>query len=361
MNLELTDDQRMLKDMLDRLVADTGGVEAHRAAARMPRGWSPDMWREIVELGLPAMLLDEALGGLAGGGTELMIVGEALGRGLIAAPYLENGVLAAPILAAGDGDTAARALASLIDGSRSHALVTEGVTATGDRLSGAVRNVRGGDSADTLIVAAGDGIFIVPADAEGLRREGYPVHGGGRAANLHFDAVAATRILTGEAARKAVAAAEARRITYLAAMALGLASHALDTTIDYLNTRVQFGQPLGANQSLQHRAAEMYVELEQLRSATILAACMLDEADQLERERVMVAVAATVARTTRFIAQQAVQLHGGIGVTDEHVIGHCFLNLTAITIALGGVDANVTRLSDLGGFVSREPYWEAAR
>jgi alkylation response protein AidB-like acyl-CoA dehydrogenase len=361
-NLDLTDDQKMLRDMLDRFVGDKGGVAAYRAAARTPRGWWPETWRAIVELGLPAILLDEAHGGLAGGGTELIILGEALGRGLVASPFLENAVLVAPILAACEGEAAARELEALLDGSRTYALVTEGIAATGDRLQGMARNVRGGDAADTLIMAvAGEGIFAVPAGAEGLRRDGYPTHGGGRAADLYVDAVAATRILSGDAARETIDDAGARQTTYLAAAALGLAGYALDTTVEHLKTRVQFGQLLGFNQSLQHRAAEMYVELEQLRSATILAACMLDEPDRMERERVMAAVAAMVVRTTRFIAQQSVQLHGGIGVTEEHVIGHCFLNLTAIAITLGGADANLKRLSDLGGFVSGDPYWQAGR
>ncbi len=359
MNLELTDDQRLLKDMVDRFAADVGGLDAHRAAIRSTGGWSEDAWRGLAELGLTAILIDEAAGGLGGGGTELMIVGEAIGRTLLSVPYLDTVICGGTILAGAPSAVRDRALPGLLDGTSEVALVEFGITADDGVLTGIAHGVGGGGGADRLIVAANDALYLIDGDAPGVTRESYPLHGGGSAADVRLDAVHGERIAAGDDAARLLGQAHDRRTTFLAAEALGAAEGAFQATTDYIKTRVQFGQPLATNQSLQHRAAEMLVEIEQMRSVTILAACSLNEPDGDERARIMAAVSIVAAKATKFVAQQAVQLHGGIGVTEEHAVGHWFLRLTAIALLLDGTTATHT-LAGLGGFVSAAPYWEAA-
>lgn len=358
MDLELSDDQRLLKDMVERFAIDTGGLDAHRAAVRSEHGWSTDMWRQMAELGLVAIPVSEDAGGLGGGGVELMIVGEAFGRHLVDSPFLETAVIGGTILSGVESAARGDVLKPVIDGSVTVALIERGMTGHVDGLTGTARAVIGGGGADLFIVAAHDKVFLVDAGATGVMRDDYALHGGGRAADIRFDNVRAT-VLGGEnVAGPLLVRAQAARTVYLAAEALGLAEQAFALTIEYLKTRVQFGKPIGVNQSLQHRSAEMFVEIEQMRSAAILAACSLDERNVDDRTRIMAGVSMVIAKAARFIAQQAVQLHGGIGVTEEHAVGHQFLRLTAIALLLNG-DAQTRLLADLGGFVVATPWGNA--
>jgi len=350
-NFDLSADQRMLEDSLARLVADRYALDQRADYARRPEGWSRDLWRAFVDLGLTMLPFAEGDGGLGLGGVETMLVGQAFGRGLMMEPYLPCVVLAGTAIARcpASGERS-RHLFAIMDGSAIYALADrEQVTADradcGWRLSGALTLVLGGDSADRIVVFGDRGVFIASTDAAGLTRRAYRLHGGGGAADIALDGVAATRLGDGDSTHAIEAG-----IAFLAAEAAGAMASALAVTVDYLKTREQFGKPIGANQALQHRAAEMAVEAEQARSAAIYAALLTEEPDADERGRGYAAVKAVIGKSGAFVAQQVVHLHGGIGVSEEHIASHYFRRLTAIGMLLGDTDAQITRLATLGGF-----------
>lgn len=364
MNLELSDDQRMLKDSIERLVTERYPFDKRHGHAAGARGFSDAVWGEMVELGLTMLPFSEHLGGLGLGGVETMIVGEAIGRGLLLEPYLSSIVLAGTAIAEGTvPEIAAAQLEGIMGGQTIAALADRAeVTATpnGDsvRLDGAASLVLGGDHADVFVVTSNDDAWIVPADAPGLSRRGFSLHGGGGAADLTLNGVQVSNEarVTASAVTRAIEAG----IAFLAAEAAGAMRAALDVTVEYLKTRVQFGKAIGTNQALQHRAAEMLVEVEQVTSAAIYGALLANENDPAERARGTAAIKAVIGKTGRFVAQYAVQLHGGIGVSEEHVVSHYFRRLTAIGMLLGGTDEQIKRLAKMGGFTSATPHLAAA-
>lgn len=349
MNFDLSDDQRMLKDSVDRLVADRYQLDQRLAYMAEPKGWSDSVWQEIIELGLTMLPFPEDVGGLGLGQVELMIVGEAFGRGLVVEPYLASVVLAGTAIAHGAGPQAADLLAPIMAGEAIAALADQAeVTLNDGYLSGRATAVLGGNSAALFVIPVGDGGYVVRSDAPGLKVRRFAIHGGGRAADLLLDRVAVDP--DGRLANGAIARAIEAGIGFLAAEAAGAMQAALDETVDYLKTRQQFGKPIGSNQALQHRAAEMLVEVEQVRSAAIFAAILAGEQDDCERAKGYAAVKAVVGKSARFVAQNAVQLHGGIGVSEEHVVSHRFRRLTAIGMLLGNTETHVKCLASLGGF-----------
>lgn len=365
MDLELSDDQRMLQDSVQRLVAERYDLDARRAAMREPRGWSPAMWSAITDLGLTMLPFLHEQGGLGLGGVETMIVGEAFGRGLVVEPYLPSIVLAGTAIreCATPGQTE-RWLPGLMSGEMIATFADCGSVAArqeGDDwlLDGEARMVLGGDSANLLLIPAGVHLFAVPALAGGVERRGYRLHGGGTAADLRLSSVRVpdTDRLAGNGSTSRVIEAG---IAWLAAEATGAMQAALDLTVEYLKTREQFGKTIGANQALQHRAAEMLVEVEQARSAAMYAALLADEPDEHVRAAGHAAVKAVIGKAGRFVAQNAVQLHGGIGVSEEHAISHYFRRLTAIGMILGDSESQLGRLAALGGFTGASPHFAAA-
>ncbi len=364
MNFDYSDDQRMLKDSIDRLVGERYPFDKRADHGAEPRGFSEAVWREMVELGLTMLPFEESLGGLGLGGVEMMIVGEAVGRGLLLEPLLPSVVLAGTAIAYGAAPAVAEAqLAAIMSGETLAALADRATIAAhadagGIRLDGRAAVVLGGDHAELFVLPAGDSAWIVPADAPGLAVRGYRLHGGGGAADLTLDGVRVDE--TARIALPAVTRALEAGVAFLAAEAAGAMRAALDTTVDYLKTREQFGKAIGTNQALQHRAAEMLVEVEQAASAAIFAALVAGETDAAERARSTAAVKAVIGKTGRFVAQSAIQLHGGIGVSQEHVISHYFRRLTAIGMLLGGTDAQLKRLAALGGFTGSEQHLRAA-
>lgn len=365
MDLDLSDDQRMLKESVDRLIADRYGFEQRAAIVATPEGWSREVWASFAEMGLTMLPFAEDVGGLGLGGVETMLVGEAFGRGLVVEPYLASVVLAGTAIArGGTAEQVERWLPGVMGGETIAALADQATISArredgGWRLYGDARTVLSGDVADILLVPADDALFVIPADAAGLSRRGYRLHGGGGAADL-----ALAGVFVGDEARLAGAGALTRAVEaglgYLAAEACGAMQAALDMTVEYLKTREQFGKPIGTNQALQHRAAEMLVEVEQARSAAIYAALLADEPDAGERARGLAAVKAVIGKTGRYVAQNAVQLHGGIGVSEEHAVSHYFRRLTAIGLLLGDTESQIERVAALGGFTGAEPHFATA-
>lgn len=383
MNFDLNEEQRMLKDAVDRLVADRYGFEQRNRYLGEADGWSRELWASYAELGLLGLPFAEADGGFAGGPAETLIVMEAAGRGLLLEPYLASVVLAGGLLASA-ASPAQRAdiLPALIAGERLLAFAHGEAQARYDLadvatrarrdgsdwvLDGCKRYVLHGDCADQLIVSArvsgarrdADGIalFVVDAGASGVQRRGYQTQDRLRAADITLDGVrvpeSALLGVAGQALpliEKAVDGA----LAALCAEAVGAMQQALDMTVEYLKVRKQFGVLIGSFQALQHRAVDMLVMIEQARSMALYASMMATEDDPSERRRAIAAAKVQINRSARYVAQQAVQLHGGIGVTEECQVGHYMRRLSMIEILFGDADHHLAQLARDGGLIAAD-------
>lgn len=378
MDFDLTDEQRILKDSVDRLIADRYGFEARRVYRSEPDGWSRDLWAQFAELGLLGLPFAEVDGGYGGGPVETALVMEAFGRSLVIEPYLASIVISGAVLRHGASDAQrARLVPSIASGEHVYAYaqverqsryslndVKTRATPDGDvwRLSGAKSLALHGDTADWLLVTArtageerdrhGIGLFLVDAAATGVQRRGYPTQDGMRAAEIDLDNVAAEALGDAHDALPGLERAQDEVLAALAAEAVGVMQAMHELTLDYLKTRKQFGRAIGENQSLQHRAVDMYVSLEQARSMSIFATMMVQEEDRTERQRAMHAAKVQIGRSGRHIGQESVQLHGGIGVTMEYAVGHYFKRMTMIERTFGDTDSHLAALARLGGLIA---------
>ena len=365
MDLDYTEEQVLLQDAVRRLLAERYPFDARRALIADPRGWSAALWGQLAEMGLLAATFAEADGGLGGGPVESLIIAEALGGALAAEPYLATVAMGATALKLGV-NSALRAelapqiaageliLACAVDGERPRAR-REGA---GFVVDGVARNVVHGDSADRLVVACdgdeGPVVLVLDAGAAGVSRRGHRTFDGLRAAEIQFAgarAEAGAVLGEGAEAESLIERVVQHAIACLAAEATGVMAMVLDLTVEHLKTRAQFGQKLASFQALQHRAVEMLVSLEQARSMALYAATMVEAADSLERRKAMAAVKQVISQAGRFVGQNAVQLHGGVGVTEEHRAGWGLKRLTMIDMMFGDADAQAARLAALGGFV----------
>jgi alkylation response protein AidB-like acyl-CoA dehydrogenase len=366
MDLDYTEEQALLQDAVKRLLAERYPFEARRALVADPRGWSRELWRRLAELGLLAATFDEEDGGLDGGPVESLIIAQALGTALSAEPYLSTIAMGAAALKL-SGNSALRAelapqiaageliLACAVEGERPRA---RGRGGGGWVVAGLARNVFHGDSADRLLVACeaeeGPVLLLLDAAAAGVARRGHRTFDGLRAAEIRFDDVAAEPgavLAEGAEAEALIERVVQHALAALAAEAVGIMEMLMEITVEHLKTRSQFGQPLAKFQVLQHRAVEMLIALEQARSMALFAAAMVEAPDALERRKAFAAVKTVIGRAGRLVGQTAVQLHGGIGVTEEHRAGWGLKRLTMIALQLGDADAHAARLADLGGFV----------
>lgn len=381
MDFDLNDEQRLLRESIDRLLTDRYGFEQRSAHIRAEGGYDRALWQEYADLGLLALPFAEADGGIGGGPEEVMLVMEAFGRVLAVEPYLPGIVMAASLVnALADGPQRA-ALVPAIAAGEVRLAIAHAEAGSGNRLAHVATTAREGgtgwvlDGTKTLVLhggsagaflltarlsgATGDeaglGVFLVPANAAGLSRRDYPTQDGMRAAELTLDGVMleSAALLGGNRdAFPALARMRDVAIAALCAEAVGAMEKALDLTVEYLKVRKQFGRPIGDFQVLQHRAAEMLIELEQSRSMAIYATMMTRESDAASRARAVSAAKVQIGRAARFIGQQAVQLHGGIGVTMEFAVGHYFKRLTMIEKAFGDTDHHMERLAEAGGLAA---------
>ncbi|MFJ1301548.1 acyl-CoA dehydrogenase family protein [Pseudomonadota bacterium AL_CKDN230030165-1A_HGKHYDSX7] len=370
MNFEHTEDRRMLADMLRRFVAEQYDFPARDAIARSDAGWSQAMWQRYAELGAIGALFTEADGGLGGAGFDIMVVFEALGRGLVLEPFLDT-LMVGSVLARAGTPAQRERLAALIDGTETaawahaepgngYALDEVDTTARRDGdhwvLNGAKAVVTLGDQADWLLVSArvSDteiGLFLVPGDAAGVSRQGYPLIDGGRAAELTLSNVrvpADHAVGTPQDGAALIEHAAGRGMLALCAEALGAMDAAREATLEYLGTRRQFGAPLGSFQALQHRMADLLIEIEQARSAVINAAAALDKPARFARERALSAAKVTIGRVGTRVAEESIQLHGGIGMTWELPLAHHAKRLVMIDHQLGDEDHHLRRYIALG-------------
>ncbi len=375
MDFEINDEQRLLADSVGRwLDADYRFEDFRRFAADAVV--ARQNWARLAELGLLGVNIPEADGGLGGGPVETLLIMQQFGRALVVDPYVSNAVIAVALLAAesvgerrahlleqiGAGSCRVSIAALEPDGRFDLSLVRTVAKAEGGgfSLSGRKAVVIHGDTADQLIVSArtagsagethGISLFLVDAHSPGIDIRGFPTIDGQRAAEVQFKDV---RVDQGALLGRLHGGAEPlewavdRGIAALCAEAVGAMEKLLELTAEHLRTRKQFGQPIGKFQALQHRVADMAIAVEQARSMALLAAARVDVEDRAERRRAISAAKAMAGRCGRLVAQQAVQLHGGMGMTDEIQVGYYFKRLTAIDVTWGNVEHHVELYGDL--------------
>ncbi|MFN3853343.1 MAG: acyl-CoA dehydrogenase family protein [Phreatobacter sp.] len=381
MDFDLTEEQQLLKDSVESYLADTYDFENRRRIAALPGGWSPDVWAKFAELGLLGLPFAEEDGGFGGGAVETMLVAEAFGRRLVLEPWLATVILGGGVLKrAGSAEQKAAHIPAIAEGSRTLALATTerhsrydlfDVTTTARRdgsgyvLDGQKAVVVHGGTADALIVSArtagarrdrgGIGLFLIPADAAGLSRRDTPTQDGTHAAEVTLSGVrvgAEAVIGDPEGGLPVLEAVADEAIAALCAEAVGAMDEVTAVTVDYLKQRKQFGVNIGSFQALQHRAAEMFVALEQARSMAMFAAMTAATEDPVERRALASAAKVQIGRSAKFIGQQAIQLHGGIGMTMEYKAGHYFKRLTMIDTLFGDTDHHLAAVADYGRLVT---------
>lgn len=375
MNFELDEGQRALQDSVARLLADRHGLEQYRAIAAGEPGFSNELWHEMAAMGLPAMLVPEAYEGIGGSASDLLVVMRECGRSLLASPLLACSVLPAVAIAQSpDEDLRRQWLPALASGERLVAWAHEEPqsdvdgrwiatraqeAADGWRLTGRKPNVLFGASASHLLVSArvagqdgeaqGLALFLVAADAPGVACRAHRLVDDAPAAEIGF--TAAPGVLVAEAgpdgALPALRHALAIGTAALCADMVGAMEAAVKLTIDYLNVRKQFGKPIAANQALRHRVAEMQVSLEMATSMAIAAAVAAGRPDDPEARRDLHRAKLLVGKQARNVCHAAIQLHGGIGMTQEYAVGHTLRRVHVLDQLFGDSEAQARALDVL--------------
>ncbi|MGF6807504.1 alkylation response protein AidB-like acyl-CoA dehydrogenase [Paraburkholderia sp. Clong3] len=374
MDFTFNDEQQQFADALRRYLDRSYGFEARQQIVRSEAGVSAVHWAAFTELGLTALPVPETQGGFNGGPIDMLVVMQELGRALVVEPFWATavGIEALRLAGTGDGEDAAlleraaqgeaRLAVAFHEPHARYDLFDVATTASGQgaqhTLSGTKSVVLHGAQADHWIVPARlDGeiaLFVVARDAAGVTLTEYRTIDGQRAATLEFNGTPARR-LAGEHAGAATLEQIADYGTLLlCAEALGALDALNHATVEYTKTRQQFGQPIARFQALQHRMVEMLIHAEQARSITYLAAMRYASEDANERRRAISAAKVRVGQAARFVGQQAVQLHGGMGVTNEVAAAHLFKRLAIIGTTLGDVDHHLARFATLPGFAVAE-------
>ncbi len=377
MDFSFTEEQTMLRDSVRRFVSEAYDFEGYRKIAASEAGYSPDIWQQLGELQWQALPFSEADGGHGYGPVELLLLMEEMGRGLCIEPYLPNVVLAGQLITIlGNESQKNSFLPGLFDGSQQYSLAhaelggrydpayCEAKAVANDdgyTLNGQKSMVLNGPNADAFIVLArstgetenqnGLSLFIVPKNTDGLSIKGYPILGGGVACELTLSNVQipADALLGSEGqAFEALESVIDLATVASCAEAYGAMQAMLEKTVEYLKTRKQFGVPLAGMQILQHRMVDMYIEVQQSQSMILMAMLRFSEGNRAEQKQAASACKAYLHKASKFVAQQAVQLHGGIGVTEELDIGHYFRRLTAFGTLFGDRSYHLRRFTELG-------------
>jgi alkylation response protein AidB-like acyl-CoA dehydrogenase len=379
MDFDFKEEQLQFAEALKRWIARDYDFEARRASIHSPHGSSSQAWATLTELGMTALPVPEAQGGFSGSALDMFVVMRELGRGLVVEPYFATVLGAEFLKLAGGHESVLEQVAAgemklacaLGERQSRHDMADIATSAVLEgesyRLSGEKTVVVHGGEARCLVVSArtagaqcdqdGISLFLVPADAPGVTITGYRTLDGQRAASVRLDqlelpadAVIGKPGQGWQVLEKALDYGAA----LLCAEALGAMEALFDATLDYLKTRQQFGVPIGKFQALQHRMADMFIHLEQARSMALLAAVKQGSGDAVERRRAVSAAKYRVGEAARFIGQQAIQLHGGMGVTDELPASHYFKRLAFIGLTLGDADHHLAR------FIAQPSFAEGA-
>src|SRR3981081_1526071 len=380
MDFDLSEEQRLLKESVEGLLGDSYEFEHRKKKMGEKGGWSKAVWNKFAEQGLLGLPFSEDDGGFGAGAVEIMIVMEAMGRALVLEPYLSTVVIGGGFLRHG-GSAAQKAanIPGIIDGSKTFGFAQLeknsrydlNDVATSAKKKGGAYVIDGekfvvlnGESADTLIVTArtkggqrdagGIGVFLVPGNAKGITKKSYPTQDGLHAADIAFTGVevgADAAIGDPENALPLIERVVDEARTAISAEAVGIMDESLKATVEYLKTRKQFGVPIGSVQTLQHRAADMFVAVEQARSMSMFATMASDFDDARERATAVAAAKVQIGKSLKFVGQQSIQLHGGIGMTMEAKIGHYFKRLTMIENTFGDTDYHLRRVTSSGGLI----------
>lgn len=368
MNFELSEDQQMLVETVTAFVRKESPVSRLRKLREDETGWSKATWRKMGEFGWLGAAFPESVGGAGGSFVDAALILEQLGTTLVPEPFAPSLVAGRVLLRGGDEAQQQRWLAPMLAGQSTVALGfvetrgrhdVEAVSLTADagRLTGEKRFVLNGHAADQLILSArADGdlaLFVVDRDAPGLTIQSIKTMDGHHAATVRCDGVEVgperrlgghARAILDEAMDLGAAAACAEGV--------GIMRTVLQMTAEYLRTREQFGVKIGTFQALQHRAVDMFIETELARSSSLLAAIKADDPDEDERMATVSAAKAQLAVSGRFVTQQAIQLHGGIGITDEHDVGLYFKRMQVLNTLYGDEEHHVARYSALPSFAA---------
>ena len=374
MNFEHSEDRRMLADSLNRFVSEQFTTEQRNAVAYGAAGHSPQLYAQLADIGAIGALFPESAGGLGGAGFDISLVFECLGRGLLTEPLLGALLVGQGLVLAGNAAQQAL-LPDIIDGKllaafahdepgshyeRSNVSTQADKSTNGWVLNGAKGVVSFGEQAQWLLVSArvsgeqfdeqGIALFLVPGDAKGLSWRSYQRFDGGRASELKLD-----NVPLGEGALLGTTtdgfAVLGRIFDYallaLASESIGAMDVAKQFTLEYLQTRKQFGVPIGSFQALQHRMADLLLEVEQARSSVINAAAAIDEPESIARSKALAAAKYTVGRIGTLVAEECIQLHGGIGMTWELPFAHYAKRLVMIDHQFGDEDHHLARYIEL--------------
>jgi alkylation response protein AidB-like acyl-CoA dehydrogenase len=376
MDFKLTEEQLMLQETTARLVRDVYGFERRERYRQSQQGFSAPFMQQLGDLGLCAVPFAEVYGGYGGSGVENMLIMTELGRGLCLEPYLQSVIFAGGLVAQlgseAQKDTllpqignASLQLAVALDEPQSHYRLNDVQTRAeavigGWKLNGRKSVIIGGQSAGLILVSArtshgirdeqGISLFLLDPQEAGVRRRDFATMDGRKACELYLEDVFVERgELLGEPGQAfaALRYQQGRCIAAQCAEAVGSMEAACALTLDYLKTRQQFGQPIGKFQALQHRMVDMRIELDQATSMTLLAACVADQADSDERSRILAAAKFIVSRASRFVADQAIQLHGGIGLTWEYMLSHHAKQLLMVARQMGDDDHHLQAYAKL--------------
>ncbi|MEP6548424.1 MAG: acyl-CoA dehydrogenase [Gammaproteobacteria bacterium] len=374
MDFEFSDEQRQLHEAVERYLSEQYGFDRYRSIKGSAAGWDTSIWRGLAELGVLGITVPPEFGGLGFGPLETLAMMGDCGRSLLLEPVLSSAIIATAVLRAFAGEPSAGLLLSGMAGGEKIAVLAHfesgarydsqwvttrarrsGETYTLDGHKGVVMHA---GAADILLVSArtageaadarGVSLFLVPRTASGVTLDIYPTVDGQRAADVYLRGVElplGSRLGAEGAALPAVEAALDIGLAALCADAVGVMQALLDATIDYVRERQQFGQPIGRFQALQHRIADMLIHLESARSMSYLAALRCTATDVGERRRALSAAKTVIGQAGRFIGQQAVQLHGGMGMTEELKVSHLFKRLTAATLMFGDSDTHLQRFA----------------
>jgi alkylation response protein AidB-like acyl-CoA dehydrogenase len=374
MDFNLTEEQQQLSDAMQRFVAKEYGVEKRKQIMKSPEGFSREVWRQLGELGFLALQVPEEHGGMGAGATEMMLMMNAIGKGLLLEPYLPSAILGAALLRElGSAEQKESILSKLATGELivvpAHTepgarydlarVAAKAVASGGEYLiTGKKAAVVHAPSADFLIVSArtsgavdspeGISLFLVPRDAPGLSLHGYATMDSQHAADVTLNGVRAHLLGPEGGALPVLSKVFDLGVAALCAEAVGALQASLDATIEYTKTRQQFGQPIGKFQALQHRMAEMFMHVEQARSMSYLAAMSCGESDSLKRRHAISAAKVLIGQASRYVSQQSIQLHGGMGMTDELLISHHFRRLTSIELSLGDTEHHLEQFVRIG-------------
>jgi alkylation response protein AidB-like acyl-CoA dehydrogenase len=373
MDFNFTEEQTMLRDTVGRYLGDTYTFDARMAAVNGETGWNPHVWKAFAEeLGILGAPFAEAHGGLGGGAIENMIVMEEIGKALVIEPYLQTVVIGGGFLKAAGGALADSVIPQIIDGSVVIAFAyaepqgrynladlrtTAKKDGAGYVLNGHKAVVYAAPWATHFIVTARTGgsvrektgvsVFLIPANAPGITRRDYPTVDGARASEVYFENVhvGADAMIRAEGeALPLVEQVVDEAIAAVCAEGAGVVRKLHEGTLDYSRQRKQFGKAIGEFQVLQHRMVDMFMEVEQAVSMTLMATLRLDEAD---RSKHVSSAKNKIARGARFVGQSAVQIHGGIGISNELAIGHYFKRATMIESQFGDADFHLARYESL--------------